>query len=119
MFLPEELNRLANQLQKQMTQEEGDSSPAASGDCNPCDKKDCLLVPMTAENALVILGLLTGVLEVENIVIGRDQTIQIVLEGSLKIKTKTTRKKTEMEALFDMIGSMPFDYVIKTLLERL
>lgn len=120
MFSPEELNRLADQIQKQMTQGEGVSYPAASGDCDPCDKKDCLLVPMTPQKALVILGLLTGALEVDNIVIDRDRSILIVLEGYLKIRTKTTtEKKTKIDELLNMVGTMPFEYVIKTLLGML
>lgn len=117
MFSPEELSRLADQIQKQLSQEEGDSHSAAQGDCNPSISKDCLLAPITPQKALVIFGLLTGVLEVDSVVIDRDQIIQIVLEGSLKIKT--TRKKTKMDELLDIVGPMPFDYVVKALLERL
>lgn len=107
---------MAEQLRKQMTRGEGDSSPAASGDCDPCNKKDSLIAPFTPQKALVILGLLTGALEVDNIVIDRDQTIQIVLQGSLKLRTKTTKEKNGMDELLNMVGSMPFEYVMKTLL---
>jgi hypothetical protein len=44
--------------------------------------------------------------------VDRDQIVQIVLEGSLK-------KKTELEKMLDEIGSMPFDEVVKAMLERL
>jgi len=113
VFSPEELNRLADQFQKQMMQGEGGSYSAT---CSPSDKKDCLIAPLTPQKALVIFGLLTDVLEVDSVVINRDQTVQVVLEGDLK--TKKTKKKTEMDELLDIVGSMPFDYVVKTLLKR-
>jgi len=117
VFSPEELSRLAVQIQKQLSQGEGDSYSATSGDCDPCVKKDCLLAPLTPQNALVIFGLLTGVLEVDSVLLDRDRTIQIILEGSFN--TLKIKKKTNMDKKLDKLGSMPFDQVVKTLLERL
>lgn len=62
--------------------------------------------------ALIIGALLAGVLEVASVLVDRDQTIEIVLTGSLK-------KKTDLEKLLDQIGSRPFDEVVKAMLGRL
>jgi len=67
---------------------------------------------ITPAQALVIAGIVGGVLDVDSILVDRDQIVQIVLEGSLK-------KKTELEKMLDEIGSMPFDEVVKAMLERL
>ncbi|MDD4335123.1 MAG: hypothetical protein PHY77_05910 [Desulfotomaculaceae bacterium] len=64
------------------------------------------------QKALVILGLLVGSLEVKSILIGRDQIINILLEGSLK-------RKTKLDNCLDEIGSMPFDEVLRAVLGRI
>ncbi|HAG12044.1 MAG TPA: hypothetical protein DCK76_11915 [Desulfotomaculum sp.] len=114
MFSPEELKRLINRIQRQL----GDfSSPVASGDGDSCVKKECLLFPISPQKMLVIFGLLTGALEVDAVFLDRDRTVQIILEGSLI--TMDTSEKTNMDKKLDELGSMPFDQVIKTLLEKL
>ena len=68
--------------------------------------------PITPQRALIILGLLTGTLDVNCISLSSDQTVQITLEGSLK-------RKTRLEKIMDEIGSLPFDEVVRAILKRL
>lgn len=70
------------------------------------------IAKFSPEKTLVILGLLGGVLEVKSILIDRDQLINIVLEGSLK-------RKTKLDNYLDEIGAMPFDDVLRAILGRL
>lgn len=51
---------------------------------------------------LVIAGLIGGVLEVDSVLVDRDQTVQIILSGSLK-------RKTQLDMMMEQIGKMPFD----------
>ena len=67
---------------------------------------------MTPSQALVIAGVLVGVLQVESVLVSRDQVVDILLRGSLK-------QKTPLEKMLDQIGGMPFDEVMKALLDRL
>ncbi len=60
---------------------------------------------------LVIVGLITGVLEVQSILVDRDQAVQIILAGSLK-------RKTELDVMLDNIGSKSFDEVMKAIIGR-
>jgi ATP:corrinoid adenosyltransferase len=81
-----------------------------SSNCSGADNKDN--VSITPSIAIVVGGLLLGVLEVTSLLVDKDQTIEIVLTGSL-------RQKTELEKMLDQVGSMRFDDVIKALIERL
>lgn len=64
------------------------------------------------QKLLVILGLLAGTLEVQSIQINRNQTVDILLGGSLK-------RKTKLDSCLDEIGAMPFDDVLKAIMGRL
>mgnify|MGYP007069372219 FL=1 len=63
------------------------------------------------QKLLVILGLLAGVLEVRSLLVDRDQVVQILLEGSL-------RKRTKLDKMLDEIGEMPFDNVLRAIINR-
>ena len=65
-----------------------------------------IIPPITPAKALVIAGLLTGVLEAKSISVDRDQVIGIALEGSLT-------RPTPMDKLMDQLGTLPFDTVMK------
>ena len=58
------------------------------GNCAGENKKKSKLSP---QQLAVVVGLLTNSLEVNSVLIDRDQRIQIVLQGSLKKKTKADR----------------------------
>ncbi|KAB2953096.1 hypothetical protein F9B85_07485 [Heliorestis acidaminivorans] len=63
------------------------------------------------EVALVILGLLSDSLQVNSIVVNRDQTVQIVLDGSL-------RRKTSLDNALDFVGQRSFEEVMRAFLKR-
>ena len=65
---------------------------------------------LSAKEISVIVALLTRALEVKSLLIDSDQTIQILLEGSLKKKTEMDRLVDEMSGL--TIGDF-FDSIMK------
>jgi len=76
-----------------------------------CGNKACGNVNLTSSQILVIVGLLGGVLNVDSVLIDKNQEIQIVLVGSLK-------RKTQLDKMMDQMGGLPFDEVMKSLLGR-
>lgn len=80
-----------------------------NGKSNGSDEKSSSINP---SQAIIIAAMLAGVLEVTSVLVDRNQTVEIVLTGSLK-------KKTELEKLLDQVGSKPFDEVVKAMLGRL
>ena len=46
---------------------------------------------LSPQQLAVVIGLLTNALSVESVLLDKDQTIQIVLEGSIRKKTKADR----------------------------
>ncbi len=69
-------------------------------------------IGFTPAQISVIFGLLTGALSVNSVLVDRNQAVEIVLTGSLK-------RKTELDNILDVIGSMPFDEVLKAMMGRL
>lgn len=65
-------------------------------------------LPLKPSQLLVVAGLLSGVFEVISVLINKDQTVAIVLQGSLKRNTPT-------EKATDQAASQAFDDVIKTI----
>lgn len=80
------------------------------GNEDPQKKKENS-INITTSQALVILGLLAGVLEPISILIDRNQTVQIILSGSLK-------EETQLEKIMDQVRKMPFDEVMRALLRQ-
>lgn len=113
MFSPEQINSML----KQLIDRNGGSDTR-----NACSKKNngagnnksngCSEITINPSQILVIAGLLSGALSVESILVDKDQTVEIVVSGSLK-------RKTELDKMLDEIGSMSFDQVMKAMLERL
>ncbi len=66
---------------------------------------------LTPQKTLVILGLIGNVLEVKSVLIDRDLIVNILLEGSLK-------RRTKLDNCLDEIGAMPFDDVLRAVLGR-
>jgi hypothetical protein len=107
----DDLNLLARDIMDRISGKSRCSNNGKKSNGNGGDEEKNKL-SLTPANALVIGGLLGGVLEVESVLIDKDQTVQIILEGSL-------RQKTQLEKMLDQIGSKPFDEVVKAMLERL
>jgi hypothetical protein len=69
-------------------------------------------VTLTAAQALVILGIVTNSLDINSILVGRQQNIEILLVGSLK-------QKTELQKTIEGIGKLPFADVLKAVMGNL
>lgn len=98
-----------NSLLKEAMKQLGIDTQDGNKDGNKSNNKRISINPSTA---LVIIGLLSGVLQVDSVLVDRDQTVEFVLSGSLK-------QKTQLEKIMDQIGTMPFDEVMKAFLGRL
>lgn len=68
-------------------------------------------INITPSQALVIAGIIGGVLEVTSVLVDKDQLVQLVLSGSLK-------RKSELDKMMDQIGEMPFEEVMKAILGK-
>ncbi len=66
---------------------------------------------LTPARALVLLGILGGVFEVNSVLVDKEQAVQVLLVGSLK-------RKTDLDKKLDKIGSMSFDQVMSAIIER-
>jgi len=104
MSSPDYLNALLETILDQLNQGNNDKNPKNT----KCKNQQFTLSPT---QALVILGLFTGVFEVNSVLVHRDQHIDVLLVGSLK-------RKTEMDKILDKMGSMTFDEVMRALLAR-
>ena len=110
MFLPDQINSLAKQIMAQLGGGEGEKKTnSIDEDSSKCSNKNKLQI--TPTQALIIAGILGGVLDVSSVLVDRNQVVQIILEGSL-------RRKTELEEMMDEIGQKPFDEVLKAMLDR-
>lgn len=72
---------------------------------------------LTPSQALVIAGILGGVLEVDSVLVGRGQRVEILLVGVLKQEDGSD--SSELENMLDQIGSKSFDEVVKAMINRL
>lgn len=84
------------------------NTPTNTGDCNGKKKAPPVISP---QKALVILGLIGGALEVRSVLLDRNQLVEVLLDGSLK-------RKTRLDKMMDEIGAMPFDDVLRAILGR-
>ncbi|MDD4237394.1 MAG: hypothetical protein PHT62_02375 [Desulfotomaculaceae bacterium] len=126
MFTPGAMDTLLKQVISQLDRGEGLASQASprteqtNGGCAGATQdggtgsgtggtKGLQLSP---QKILVVLGLLGGVLEVTSVLVDKDQTVQFVLSGTLK-------RPTRLDKMMNEIGKMPFDDVLKTVLDRL
>lgn len=116
MFSPNELDTLMARLISQLGLSSADinkvlSAKGTTG--NSGNQGNQNTIPhFSPQKVLVILGLLGGVLEVKSILIDRDQLVDILLEGSLK-------RKTKLDNCLDTIGTMPFDDVLRAIMGRI
>jgi hypothetical protein len=83
----------------------------SSGEKRDCqgkrdDQTNRSCVNLTPSQILIIAAFLTGVLEVNSVLVDKQQDIEIVLTGSLKRKTQSVQ-------IMEGIGGVPFDQVIK------
>lgn len=110
MFSPEELDKLTELFASQFRQGTGSSNQNKFFAKSASDNKSTPPL-LTPQKFLVILGLLGGVLEVRSVLIDRNQRVEVVLDGSLK-------RKTKLDKMLDEIGTMPFDDVLRAIIGR-
>ncbi|SDK85246.1 hypothetical protein [Natronincola ferrireducens] len=96
MFSSDQLNQLAKDVMNKL-------DPA----CNNG------IVSLTTTQALAILALLAGTLEVTSVVVDRTQGVQLVLSGTL-----VKKEENEMDKIMKQLSHMPFDEVMKAMLGR-
>jgi len=104
VFSSEQLNTLIEEAMTRLGMRDDGNDKARKN-------KEKSKITITPSEALVIVGILAGALEVESILIDRHQQVDIILTGSLK-------KKTQLEKIMDQVGTMPFDEVMKSILGR-
>lgn len=102
MFLPEELKSLIQEVMAQVYGQSDKKRPKK----NDNEVKSKKISPA---QALVVAGLLSGVLEVTSILVDKDQVVQIVLAGYLKEETTKVGQA----------GKVSFDHVMESILDRL
>lgn len=115
MFAQDNLNKILRDVMGCINRNASGSNSnknKSNNNSNGNNKSNGNKLSITPAQALVIAGIIGGVLDVDSILVDRDQVVQIVLEGSLK-------QKTELEKMLDEIGSMPFNEVVKAMLDRL
>ncbi len=69
---------------------------------------------LTTAQAMVILGILAGSLNVFSVLVDADQVVSVVLRGTLK-----KEEKNEIDNIVAQIGNLPFDDVMKAMLKRI
>ncbi len=119
MFSPDDLNSLFKEViahyggntcnksgKNNRSDQGGPNNQSNKGNQSSKDKN-----AVTPSQALVIAGILGGVLEVDSVLVDKEQRVEILLVGSL-------RQKTQLEKTFDQIGQIPFDEVLRALLGR-
>jgi len=105
VFSPEYINSLLENILANPDQLNA-SRTSSNSNTNKKNKS-----PLTPSQALVIMGLIGGVLNVQSILVDSQQTVNIVLQGSLK-------RKTEMDKILDKMGSLSFEEVMTALFAR-
>ena len=106
MSTSEPLNTLLKDLLSRFNRQ---CPPKNNKNTNASDSQNTSLTP---QQLLVVAGILSGELEVDSVLIGTDQRVEVILTGSLK-------KKTQLDMMLDQIGSLPFDEVVKAIIGRL
>lgn len=66
---------------------------------------------LSPQQVAVVIGLLTDALDVLSVLVDRDQNIQIVLQGSL-------RKKTKVDQLVDDLGDVSVSDLIEAFIRK-
>ncbi|AKL97154.1 hypothetical protein CACET_c37260 [Clostridium aceticum] len=109
MFSSEQIDDMVKKLKMQLKADEKNKS------LQPFDKEDCQeRINLTPSQILTILALLAGTLDVTSVVFDRDQSVQIVLSGTLQKE----EEENELEKLIGHLGAMPFDQVMKAMLSK-
>lgn len=104
MFSQEDLDRL-EQLLNQWKNNDKEQKNAKTSSESPENEG----LSLNPSQLLVIAGLVFGVFSVNSVVINKEQTVDIVLSGSLK-------RSTQFEKVMKQLGKLPFDQVMKAIM---
>lgn len=109
MFSSDQINTLIEEAMTRLGMRDyDDNKDDKNKGGNNREKKN---IDLTPSEILVIVGILAGALQVDSVLVDRDQSVEITLVGSLK-------RKTQLEKIMDQVGTMPFDEVMKNILGR-
>jgi len=81
-----------------------------SGSTNQTADSSQGCISLNASQLLVVAGILAGVLDVESVLVSRDQSVDIVVTGSL-------RRRTQLDKIMSQVGQLPFDQVMKSIID--
>lgn len=109
MFSPDQLNSLSKIIMEKLG---ANDTRKCNSDKSHNRSEDKNRIQITPSQALVIMGIITNSLEVNSVLVDRNQEIQILLVGSLK-------QKTELEKTISAIGKLPFEDVLKAVINNL
>jgi hypothetical protein len=109
MYTSEDINKMLKEVMSRLNSNVPSNTPSSNGGKDGSARNTPVITP---SQLIVIGGLLGGALEVSSVLVDKNQTVEILLTGSLK-------KRTDLEKMLDQIGSMPFDEVVKAMLGRL
>ncbi|ABR47245.1 hypothetical protein Amet_1028 [Alkaliphilus metalliredigens QYMF] len=114
MFSPDQLNELIKEVMINQQMGSNDNPNQNKHKYKHEEQQNKSQFNITPSQALVVLGLLTGALQVVSVLVDREQSVQLVLSGSLKKK-----EQSELEKVMGQIGHLPFDEVVKAMMGRL
>lgn len=100
----------SNKSNCENTQKNSSDSSDAKSSQNTCK------INITPAQALVIGGILTGVLDIFSFLVDVNQRIQITLIGSVQTDDP---QKPDLTNMLDTLGSMPLDDVLSAIINRL
>ncbi len=109
MFSPEQLNSLSKIIMEKLGVNDTRNCNSDKSQNSNSDKSRMIPTPT---QTMVIIGVITNALEVDSVLVDRDQGVQVLLSGSLK-------KKTELEKTIAAIGKLPFEEVLKAVINNL
>ena len=79
-------------------------------ECQEKDNQGTGCINLLPSELLVIAGIVCDVLQVQSVLVDRNQAIEVVLVGSLK-------RHTQLDKVMEQIGKMPFDQVMKSIMD--
>jgi len=109
VFSPDQLNSLSKIIMEKLGVNDMKNCNSDKSKNNNADKNRTILTPT---QTMIIIGVLTNALEVTSVLVDRNQEVQVLLSGSLK-------KKTELEKTIEAIGKLPFEDVLKAVINNL
>ena len=109
MFSPDQLNSLSKIILEKLGVNDTRNYNFDKFHKNNSDKS---VMKLTPTQTMIIIGVITNAIEVHSALVDRNQAVQALISGSLK-------KKTELEKTIEAIGKLPFEEVLKAVINNL